>query len=190
MNYKAVFIALFMNESTKPNTFWEFLKAIVISLLIVIPIRAYVAQPFIVDGASMEPAFHGGEYLIIDEISYALREPKRGEVIVFRFPLRPSQFFIKRIIALPGETVDIRDSVVTITASDGKSFVLPEEYIASNVHTAPNVEHVVLGPEQYYVMGDNREHSSDSRIWGALPRSFMMGKVWVRLLPIPSFSVF
>lgn len=174
----------------KSSTVWEFAKAIAISLLIVIPVRAYIAQPFIVDGASMEPTFHGGEYLIIDELSYELRDPLRGEVIVFRYPLRPSQFFIKRIIGLPGETLDIKESVVTITTADNKSFVLPEQYLPQGVRTYPNIEHMTLGPDQYFVMGDNREHSSDSRVWGVLPRHFMMGKVFVRLFPIPAFTIY
>ncbi len=177
-------------EPKKPNTLWEFAKAVIVSLLIVIPIRAYVAQPFIVDGASMEPTFYEGEYLIIDEISYAFNDPKRGDVVVFRFPLRPSQFFIKRIIGLPGETIDIKDSIVTIRSENGTSFVLPEGYLSQSTQTTPNVEQVSLGQDEYYVMGDNREHSSDSRAWGVVPRKLMMGKVWVRLLPIPTFSTF
>src|SRR3989344_7468606 len=93
----------------KPSGFWEFLKAVIISILIVVPVRAYVAQPFIVDGASMEPNFHGGNYLIIDELSYGFfREPTRGEVVVFRAPPNLSQFYIKRIVGLPGESVEIR----------------------------------------------------------------------------------
>src|SRR3989338_4114283 len=91
------------------RTIGEFLRLALIAAAIAIPIRYFVAQPFIVRGASMEPNFHNQEYLIIDELAYLLREPKRGEVAVFRYPLNTSEYFIKRIIGLPGETVEIRD---------------------------------------------------------------------------------
>ena len=102
------------NRASGENSVWEFVKVVIISLLIVIPIRTWIAQPFIVEGASMVPNFHNGEYLIIDEISYAMTAPKRGEVIIFRYPLQPSEFFIKRIIGLPGEIVEIKDSKIFI----------------------------------------------------------------------------
>ncbi len=93
---------------TKPklkSEIWEFIKFSLLALLIVMPIRLWIAQPFIVQGSSMVPTFQNGDYLIIDEITYRFREPERGEVIVFRYPKNPSQFFIKRIVGLSGETV-------------------------------------------------------------------------------------
>lgn len=168
----------------KPSGFWEFLKAVVISVLIVVPVRAYVAQPFIVDGASMEPNFHGGNYLIIDELSYQfLREPQRGEVIVFRAPMNPSQFYIKRIIGLPGEQVEINNSKIYITTTDENTFALAEPYIPQWFNTEPGII-MKLNKDEYFVLGDNRSHSSDSRIWGILPRKNIAGRAFVRLWPI------
>lgn len=167
----------------KPNGFWEFLKAVVISILIVVPIRAYVAQPFIVDGASMEPNFHGGNYLIIDELSYGFfRDPIRGEVVVFRAPPNPSQFYIKRIIGLPGESVEIRDNKIYITTKAGSIFILDEPYLPRSFNTIPDMVKK-LSDDEYFVLGDNRSHSSDSRIWGALPKKNITGKAFVRLWP-------
>src|SRR3989344_2839868 len=123
-------------EEKKPNGFWEFLKAVIISILIVIPVRAYVAQPFIVDGASMEPTFRGGDYLIIDELSFQFRAPERGEVIVFRYPQDPSQRYIKRIIGLPGETLRIQGGQVFVFR-DGAAQALDElAYLAQFVSTS------------------------------------------------------
>lgn len=173
----------------KPSGFWEFLKAVIISILIVVPVRAYVAQPFIVDGASMEPNFHGGNYLIIDELSYEFfREPTRGEVVVFRAPPNPSQFYIKRIIGLPGETVEIHNNKIYITTTSGNTFNLDESYIPASFNTDPNMIKK-LNKDEYFVLGDNRPHSSDSRIWGILPRQNITGRVFVRLWPISEIGL-
>lgn len=163
------------------NPFWQdFFKFIVIAAFIIIPIRAWVAQPFIVRGPSMEPTFQDTEYLIVDEFSYHFRGPKRGEVIVFRYPEDPSKYFIKRVIGLPGETVEIKDNKVFIVKSD-KSEELLEPYIAEPL-TTPNKE-VRLGTGEYFVMGDNRLFSSDSRRWGTLPQRLIIGRAWTRLWP-------
>ena len=162
----------------KENSFWEFIKVVIISLVIVIPIRTYIAQPFIVEGDSMDPNFHDGEYLIIDELSYYFKAPQRGEVIVFRYPRNPSDFFIKRIIGLPGETVEIKNNDVFI---DNK--LMGESYLPPDFKTGPDGT-IKLPENQYFVMGDNREHSSDSRFWGLLPKKNITGRVFVRLWPI------
>lgn len=175
-------------EEKKTNGFWEFLKAVIISILIVIPIRAYVAQPFIVDGASMEPTFQGGDYLIIDELSFQFRAPERGEVVVFRAPPHPSQFYIKRIIGLPGETVEIRNSAVYITTIAGQIILLNESYLPRSLVTEPNMKKT-LSNDEYFVMGDNRPHSSDSRLWGILPKEKITGRAFVRLWPINHISI-
>ena len=93
---------------------WETIKVVVVSLAIILPIRYYLVQPFFVKGASMEANFEDGDYLLVDEISYRFSEPARGDVIIFRYPEDRSQFFIKRIIGLPGETVEIKSNKVTI----------------------------------------------------------------------------
>src|SRR3989344_3657008 len=112
----------------KENFFREIVKFSVVALLIVVPVRLFVAQPFIVSGASMEPTFESGEYLIIDELSYHFSEPGRGDVIVFRYPRNPRDFFIKRVVGLPGETVSIQSGTITIEPKGGEVIVLKEPY--------------------------------------------------------------
>lgn len=172
------------HEEIKKSELWEFVKVVLISVAIVVPIRTFIAQPFIVSGESMEPNFHDGEYLIIDELSYQFRSPKRGEVIVFRFPLNLSEFYIKRVVGLPGETVEIKNGRVNIYKTDSKQIsVLQEPYIPNTSETGPNLS-LALNEKEYFVMGDNREHSSDSRMWGALEKNKMMGRALIRLWPI------
>ena len=167
--------------------FWEIVRFAVITLLIVVPIRAYVAQPFIVSGVSMVPSFENGEYLIIDELSYLLRSPKRGEVIVFRYPRDPSKFFIKRVIGLPGETVISNEATLSVLTAEGKSIALEEPYIANNAFGPFEKK---LGNNEYFVMGDNRKASLDSCFFGPVDRKCIVGRALVRLLPPTKISVF
>ena len=167
---------------------WETAKIIIISLAIILPIRYYLVQPFFVKGASMEPSFENGDYLLIDEISYRLNEPARGDVIVFRYPENPSQFFIKRIIGLPGETVEINNSGITIyNSSNSEGLILKEEYLAEYQETFGGSA-VSLGDGEYYVLGDNRLQSSDSRRWGPVPEVNITGKAWLRLWPVTKIT--
>lgn len=160
----------------------EIVRFSLIAILIVIPIRMFVAQPFIVSGASMDNTFHTGEYLIIDQISYYFDQPKRGEVVIFRYPRDPSKFFIKRVIGIPGDTINITDSTVTITnEAHPEGFVLDEPYIKSMRPGADITE--VLGEREYFVMGDNRDQSSDSRTWGVLSEGYIVGRAFLRLFP-------
>lgn len=172
------------------NEIWETAKIILISLAIVFPIRYFIAQPFIVRGASMEPNFYDNEYLIVDELSFYLRKPLRGEVIVFRFPRNPAQFFIKRIIGLPGETVELEDGRVKIINEDfPDGFFLDEFYLGPQERsTWPNLK-IILGPEEYFVLGDNRYFSSDSRVWGGLDERFIVGRAFFRVWPIQRLGV-
>jgi signal peptidase I len=165
--------------------FWEILKTVIIALLIVIPIRYFIFQPFLVNGQSMEPNFENGDYLIVDEISYHFRQPKRGEVIVFRYPFDPSKRFIKRIIGLPGETVEIEDGKILIS---GK--VLDEgSYLPKDTFTqSMGIQKITLRDGEYFVLGDNRLSSSDSRSWGPLPRKNIIGRVLFRAFPLKSFT--
>ncbi|MEI8337979.1 MAG: signal peptidase I [bacterium] len=168
-----------------------FLKDVIDIVLLVVfvllPIRLFIAQPFVVVGTSMYPTFYNGDYLIIDEISYRFESPKRGEVIVFRPPLAPTDHYIKRVVGLPGETVKVENNTVTITNKENPNgFVLAEKYISSERNSSTTT---VLGPNQYFVMGDNREVSSDSRVWGALNKDAITGRVLTRLFPIPELSI-
>lgn len=165
---------------------WEVLKIVVLAGLIVLPIRYFLFQPFFVQGQSMEPNFQTGDYLIIDEISYRLRSPQRGEVIVFKYPLNPSQRYIKRIIGLPGETVEIEDGNVRIFAQDG-SKILDETGYLNFVQTSGDIR-VSLSNDEYFVLGDNRPFSSDSRRWGKVPEKYIIGRVYFRLLPFSALA--
>jgi len=174
-------------KEKKSSEFKDIVKFALIALLIVIPIRTYIAQPFIVSGESMVPTFENGEYLIIDEISYQFNNPERGDVIVFKFPNDTSRFFIKRIIGLPGETVIIRNGDVKIETTDGETIELDETYIRQEFDGSTRQK---LEDDEYFVMGDNRRQSSDSRSWGPLQEKYITGKALLRLFPITEFGLY
>ncbi len=160
---------------------------VILAVVVVLPIRLFVAQPFVVDGLSMFPTFENADYLIIDELTYHFSPPHRGDVIVFRYPGDPKIFYIKRVIGLPGETVHINSGKVTITKTDGSMMTLTEPYAV--VEDATYTENTVLSTTQYFVMGDNRPESSDSRVWGPLPVQNIIGRVYLRLLPAAKVGV-
>jgi signal peptidase I len=169
---------------------WDIIKFLAPIVVIVFVVRTYIAQPFIVDGESMSPNFHTGHYLIIDELSYRLHEPKRGDVVVLRYPLDTSRFFLKRIVGLPGERVTIKDGKVYITNAehpDGAPLVEPYESQAT--FPAGQFKDVLLEPGEYFAMGDNRAGSSDSRAWGILPRKDIVGHALFRLFPINQIAI-
>ncbi|MEK7505968.1 MAG: signal peptidase I [Patescibacteria group bacterium] len=174
--------------STGKSFVREMAEFALLTLLVVLPIRFFVAEPFIVSGASMEPTFETGDYLIIDQLSYRFHEPERGDVVVFKYPKEPSKYFIKRVIGLPGETVELAGQEVTIkNASQPGGFLLDQSYIS---FSSDNFKTVILGENEYFVLGDNRPVSSDSRVWGALPREDIVGRPLVRLLPISEIESF
>src|SRR3989338_2117971 len=167
----------------------EFLKIILVAAAIVLPIRYFIAQPFIVRGASMEPTYNESDYLLIDEATYYFRSPERGEVVVFRYPQNPRQFFIKRIIALPGETVELKDGKVNIVKNGQKDEVLLDEpYIAKDLKTVGDTN-LTLDQNEYFVLGDNRPASSDSRLSGPLPKNFLVGGALFRAWPLTKFGI-
>ena len=163
----------------------EIIKVVILSLVVVLPIRYFLFQPFLVKGQSMEPNFHERDYLIIDQISYRFRDPKRGEVIVFKSPHSPSHKYIKRIIGLPGETVEIKDGKIRISGVNlNESEYLPDFVFTDN----KGFEKITLGENEYFVLGDNRVLSSDSRVWGPLSREKIVGRVFVRLWPFSALA--
>ncbi len=169
---------------------FELIQIAAISLAIIIPVRYFLIQPFYVKGASMEPNFFDHEYLIIDELSFRLRAPERGEIVVFRYPNDPRQFFIKRVVALPGETVEIRDGQIKVFNDEfPNGFVLPEDEYLQNIFTATN-RTVTLKDDEYYVLGDNRVSSLDSRFFGPISRDGIVGRVWLRGWPLDRWKVF
>lgn len=165
---------------------FSFIQSVVITVLLAFMLRFFVLQPFIVEGASMEPNFHDQQYIIIDKLSYRVREPQRGEVIVFHPPVAISQNYIKRIIGLPGETVLVKDGEVFVNGTK-----VNEPYLGSqNHHTQPmsTQSPITLGEDEYYVMGDNRSHSSDSREFGALKKDNIEGRTWFIAFPLSDFE--
>jgi signal peptidase I len=176
-------------ETSAGSFLLEIIKFTLISILIVAPIRFFVAQPFIVRGESMDPTYSDGQYLIIDELTYRRKAPERGDVVVFKYPKDPSKYFIKRIIGLPNETVEIKNGIPTIFSLDNpKGKTLNEPYLKDL--SFETVSSQKLGPDEYFVMGDNRSNSLDSRIWGPLPKENITGRVLVRLFPFQKAGFF
>jgi signal peptidase I len=190
---------------------WELVKMVFWVIVIIVPLRVFLIQPFFVQGASMEPNFEDKEYLIINELGYkttdvgfasggkeinfftvkSFKEFQRGDVVVFRYPKNPSVYYIKRIIGLPGEKVEIKDSKVKIFNSQNpESFVLDEsKYLSASVETSGD-QIVQLSDTEYFVLGDNRSYSSDSRSWGPVPEKDVVGKVFLRAWPFAKAKVF
>ncbi len=169
---------------------WETVKIVVISLAIILPIRYFLVQPFFVKGASMENTFQDGNYILIDELSYKLGLPHRGDVVVFRYPEDHTQFFIKRIIGLPEETIEIKnDKVIIHNKQIPEGFALTENYLEPGQHTVGDMK-IKLDPNEYFVLGDNRLRSSDSRRWGPLNSSLITGRVFFRAWPVNELTKF
>lgn len=164
---------------------WEVVKVVAISLAIIIPVRYFLLQPFYVKGASMEPNYEDHEYLLIDELSFRFREPKRGEVVVFKYPNDTSQYFIKRVIGLPGDNIEVRDEGVFVngTQLDESSYLSPT--LATGMTASTTVP-----SGSYFLMGDNRPSSLDSRVFGPVQRSYIVGKTWIRAWPFTRLSHF
>ncbi|TSC70670.1 MAG: signal peptidase I [Parcubacteria group bacterium Gr01-1014_46] len=181
------------NSSKKRINWREIIKEIITIIVIVfgiiIPFRVYVAEPYLVDGRSMDPTFETGDYLIIDKISALAKHPERNAVVVFNATNagQPKKSFIKRIIGLPGETVIVRDNTVTIiNVENPNGFVLEQPYVTHE--STQNVEKK-LGDNQYFVMGDNRKDSYDSRYWGPLDEKYILGRPIIQLLPVSSIGL-
>lgn len=169
---------------------WDLVKIFVLAMVIILPIRTFLAEPFMVSGSSMVPNFHDRDYLIVDRLSYRLHEPQRGDVVVLRFPKDTSQYFIKRIIGLPGEAVTCEQGKVEIQApGSSQPMVLVEDYIPGRISTQNCKPKQVLGSNEYFVLGDNRAASSDSRVWGVLPKDDIVGRVWLRVFPFNDFGL-
>lgn len=166
---------------------WEILKIVIVALLIVVPIRYFVFQPFFVRGQSMEPNFYNGDYLIVDELTYQFRAPQRGEVVVFKYPNDTTQRYIKRIIGLPGETVVISSGKVFVY-QDGSPVALDESvYLPKTTQTQGSTK-ITLDKNEYFVLGDNRAVSADSRAWGLLPEKDLIGRVFFRAWPFSALA--
>jgi signal peptidase I len=161
---------------------WETLQTLVLAGLLIVFFRAFIFQNFVVEGSSMYPTLMQGDRLIVSRLSYIFGEPDRGDIIVFQYPFDPQRDFVKRIIGLPGETVAIQNGQVFINGQP-----LPDEPYVSN-HSNDNYGPVTLSEEEYFVLGDNRTGSSDSRSWGPLQAHFIIGKAWFIYYPFDRFT--
>lgn len=179
-----------MNEEIKPQkagSFWDLVQYVLLALLIVVPFRMFVAQPYVVSGSSMDPTFHDADYLIVDQLSKRFEDPKRGSVVIIRYPKDSSKFFIKRLIGFPGETVEIKNGLVSIHTADATEPIeLKENYVVYKKNEDFSIK---LRENEYFVMGDNRAGSSDSRAWGPLPKEYIIGKPILRLLPLSKIEI-
>lgn len=169
-------------KKSRARLFIENVLYIATAVVLAMIVQQFIIRPFVVSGESMDPTLETGDYLLIDEVTYRFNEPERGDVVVFRAPPEPTKFFIKRIIGLPGDTVTIKGSEITITNSENpKGFTLSEDFIT---HESSNTMTVTVPADQYFVMGDNRAGSYDSRSWGTLPKENVRGRALLRLLPL------
>lgn len=170
----------------------ELIKIALIAGVTIALVRYYLFKPFYVKGASMEPNFYDHEYLIIDELSYRFRTPARGEVIVFKYPGNPKEYFLKRIIALPGERVKVANGKITIynqahpEGVDVEEKYLPKDLLTTGAQEQP----LTLASDQYFVLGDNRLNSFDSRRFGPIDTSAIVGRAWVRGWPFSRAGTF
>jgi signal peptidase I len=180
----------------------EIIKIIALAFIIIVPIRVFLFQPFFVQGASMEPNFEDGQYLIINEFGFkqtdlkivnvdSFKDLDRQRPIVFRYPLDPKKFFIKRVIGLPGEKIQIKNNEITIFNEENPNgFVLDEKSYISSSTTTKGDATVTLKDNQYFVLGDNRLFSSDSRMWGPVPKEDIVGEVLLRAWPLNKIAVY
>ncbi len=167
----------------------ETVKFLIIAIVIVVPIRMFIAEPFIVNGASMDPTFASGHYLIVDQLTYVFSKPERLDIIVFKYPVHTKTYLIKRVIGLPGEIVSIKDGKVKIINKDNpEGMDISDDYVIAEHKTHENSE-IKLSNTEYFVMGDNRANSSDSRIWGPLEEKYIVGRPFIRLLPITKIDI-
>ena len=179
------------SSDTKKDSQRSLLIYTVVALGLALFIRFFIAAPYVVSGQSMEPNFHDWQYLIVDRISYDLGEPSRGDIIVFDLPQNENKALIKRIIGLPGETVVLSGQTVTIINEEHpQGFTLEEPYLDSANLAGGNELTMKLSKDEFFVLGDNRRVSADSRAWGSLPRKDIVGRVLFRLYPFDQLSIF
>jgi signal peptidase I len=180
---RSIALAIFVGTAT---FVYDVFKTVTTVLGVAFLIRFFLIQPFYVSGQSMEPTFENNQYIIVDQVSYRFHAPRRGDVVVFKYPKNVAFSFIKRIIGLPGDTVTIHNGEVTVTNSKNPDgLTLAEKYIASRTSGELTT---TLEKDEYFVLGDNRPNSSDSRSWGILPKRLIIGKVWVVLYPFEAFK--
>jgi signal peptidase I len=167
---------------------YSFIETVVIALVIAVVLYLFIMTPHEVLGNSMHPTYKNGEYLMANKLTYRFGEPQRGDVIIFQYS--DTQDFIKRIVGIPGDTIMIKDGNVFINGQQ----LNEDDYISESVYTRggdylSEGETISIGEEEYFVLGDNRPHSSDSRTFGPISESKIKGKAWIVYLPISEFRI-
>ena len=171
----------------KNSFLFEVIKFVALVVFVVLPFRALVAQPFMVSGVSMEPTFRDNDYLIVNQLSKRLGNIERYDVIVFKAPTENTRFYIKRVIGLPGETIEIKEGITTVTLPESTDPIKINDTYTQGETLGQTL--ITLGSDEYFVMGDNRQNSSDSRIWGPLPSDNIVGTPLVRLYPFSDINL-
>jgi|GEM_PF-323868 len=168
------------------ENWWSTVRAFDIILIVGLIFRIFILQPFIVEGPSMDPNFKDKEAIMVDKLSLRFREPHRGEVVIFKAPPQPVDDYIKRVIAFPGETVTIDQGKVYI---NGK--ILDEKYLSAEGKIPEDAPYFQkkIDANEYFVMGDNRPESSDSRSWGTVPKDFLIGRAVLAVYPFDMFGL-
>lgn len=188
--FTRIFVSFFTNLGRFFSAIFNFIfvgPIFTVFLVLIILTRIFVAEPFLVYGGSMEPNFETGDYLIVDELTYKLQSPKRGDVVVLRPPMDESKHYIKRIIGLPNETISVNGEKVVIKNKEHpEGFTLNEPYV---IFQSERSAKYTLNDHEYFVMGDNRDVSSDSRIWGPLPFDHITGRAIIRILPLKDVGI-
>ncbi|MDN5361701.1 MAG: signal peptidase [Moorella sp. (in: firmicutes)] len=166
-------------ESRETNWWWDLLQSLVVAAVLALIIRAFLFTPFWIPSPSMEPTLYPGDRIIVNRLAYRLGDPQRGDVVVFHYPLDPSRDYIKRVIAVGGDTVEARNNVLYVNGQPQP----PASYLP------PGVVYSDFGPvkvpaNNYFMMGDNRNNSADSRVWGTLDRRLVIGKAMLIFWPL------
>lgn len=161
----------------------ELFESVAIAILLAVVIRFFILQPFVIPSGSMEPNLQIGDRIMVSKLSYVFSEPKRGDVIVFKYPPDPKRNFVKRAIGIPGETITIRDSQLYVD-----NIPTPEDYLPPGLQFA-DYKPVEVPAGEYFMLGDNRNNSDDSRMWGMVPEKNIIGKAVFIYWPLDRISL-
>jgi signal peptidase I len=164
----------------KGSAWWrDLLQSLVIAAVLALIIRSFLFTPFYIPSPSMEPTLYPGDRIIVNRLAYRLGEPQRGDIVVFRYPLDPSRDYVKRVVAVGGDTVEARDNVLYINGQPQP----PASYLPPGV-VYSDFGPIKVPPNNYFMMGDNRNNSADSRVWGTLDRKLIIGKAVLVYWPL------